>query len=123
MTTHEFITLESRRIRENDPEEEVSIEERGSGDEIPPPVMDELSEHGTKSIDLDHRRRRPSIQSIYLNDIALVAKIARERSNSPYFPELHESPPEWAISEVNYGSKENKKTFDYEVGDYTIKPP
>jgi hypothetical protein len=114
MTTHEFITLESRKARDNDAEEETSIEGRGSGDEIPPPAVEDLTEHGhvTKPVDFDYRRRRPSIQSNFMNDNDLVAKAAKERSNSVLSESL-ESPPEWAVSELNYESKENKRSFGY----------
>jgi hypothetical protein len=118
MTTHEFITLESRKSRDNDAEEEIeiSIEGRGSGDEIPPPAVVDLTEHGhvSKLVDFDYRRRRPSIQSSFVSDNDLLAKAAKDRSNN-LLSEPFGSPPEWAVSELNNESKENKKSYGYET--------
>jgi hypothetical protein len=118
MTTHEFITLESRKSRDSDAEEEIeiSIEGRGSGDEIPPPAVVDLTEHGhvSKPVDYDYRRRRPSIQSSFMSDNDLLAKAAKDRSNS-LLSESIGSPPEWAVSELNNESKENKKSYRYEI--------
>lgn len=112
MTTHEFITLESRKARDDDAEEEIEIsaEGRGSGDEIPPPAVVDLTEHGhvSKPVDFDYRRRRPSIQSNFMSDNDLMAKVAKGRSNS-LFSESLESLPE--LNE----RKENKKSYGYET--------
>lgn len=118
MTTHEFITLESRKSRDDEAEEEIDIstEGRGSGDEIPPPAVGALTEHGhvAKPVDFDYRRRRPSIQSSFMSDNDLMAKLGKDRAGS-LFSESHESPSEWTTSELKYDGKETSITSGYEV--------
>lgn len=119
MTTHEFITLESRKSRDDEAEEEIDIstEGRGSGDEIPPPAVVALTEHGLvakQPVDCDYRRRRPSIHSSFMSDNDLMAKLGKDRAGS-LFPESHESPSEWTTSELKYDGKETSITSGYEV--------